>query len=275
MQLLVDKGAKVDLVDAHGCTALTCASRSNFDPAVTLLLAVRTSVVALSLVNKNGKTALDYADEGGEARESVEKLAPVAATIRARGGLMGFEAKALMPPAEQLLWACIDRRAEDALRLISEGADVDFAGQYGGDTPLIMASVCGLEAVVARLVEVHAKLDLVSAYGVSALTAASVIGHTRIVQLLADKGARLDLVDKLGRSALFAATNYGHHATAQLLVDRMDAAALNLVNAEGETALDHADWGGEVGKFTKELAPVAAAIRARGGLTGSELAARV
>ena len=56
----------------------------------------------------------------------------------------------------------------------------------------------------------------------------------------------------------------GHAATALLLVRA--GAALDLVGNHGKTALDEAS--------DKGLADVADAIRARGGLTAAELAAR-
>jgi ankyrin repeat protein len=207
---------------------------------------------------------------------------------------------------EMLLKACQELRAEDALQLVSEGANVDFADEFS-ETPLMRASIEGLEAVAARLVEAGAALDLVGLGGNSALMFASSNGHTAVVQLLADRGAALDLVDKEGLSALMWASLQGHAAVAQLLADRgakldlvdedgcsalivacsgghaaaaqllaarMDAAALNLVDSTRKTALDHANEGGEGKDKVAELEPAAAAIRARGGLTGAEIAAR-
>ena len=75
--------------------------------------------------------------------------------------------------------------------------------------------------------------------------------------------AKLDLVDKYGGSALNYACIFKRATTALLLVEA--GAALNLVDKIGLSALDIADEQG--------LAAVSAAIRARGGLTGAELAA--
>ena len=46
--------------------------------------------------------------------------------------LPAAEARAL---GEQLLWACEEERAGDALRLINEGADVNFRGEGGRMPP--------------------------------------------------------------------------------------------------------------------------------------------
>ena len=75
--------------------------------------------------------------------------------------------------------------------------------------------------------------------------------------------AKLDLVDKYGGSALNYACIFKRATTALQLVEV--GAALNLVDSHGLSALDYAD--------IKGLAAAAAAIRARGGLTGAELAA--
>jgi hypothetical protein len=46
-----------------------------------------------------------------------ETIFDVAAAMKAKGGLTGIEAKrALLPPGEQLLTACREKRAADALR---------------------------------------------------------------------------------------------------------------------------------------------------------------
>jgi WD40 repeat protein/serine/threonine protein kinase len=207
---------------------------------------------------------------------------------------------------ELLLEACRDKRAKDAMRLVDDGAAVDSVSKNEGWTPLITASSKGLEAVAARLVEAGATLDVVSNIGWSALMEASLSGHTSIARLLADKGAVLDLVDNHGCSALMHASLNGHTAIVQLLADkakldlvnndgesalimscfrayaeiaqllaaRMDTAALNILDKYGKTALDYAIESGRRKDKVAELAPAAAAIRARGGLTAAELAAR-
>lgn len=136
---------------------------------------------------------------------------------------------------ETLLQACMARRAEDAVRLIVEGADLDVADRHGG-TPLLWASGEGLEADAKRLAEVGVELDHAAA--ALALGGASAKGRISVVQLLADRGARLDLAGADGFTALSLAAFSGQGAAAKLLAARMDAAALNLKNEEGETALN-------------------------------------
>jgi len=271
-QMLVDKGAKIDLVDKLGRSALNSACWRGH-PAVALLLAARMDVAALNVADKFGKAALDYASEGGRDKTKSAELAPVAAAIRARGGLTGTASDLRGNGGKQLLEACEDGRAEDALRLVSEGVDPDIAGGKYTNTPLIEASLKGLETLVARLVEAGARIDQQNEIGTSALSGAAANGHAAIAQLLLDKGAKIDLANKSGASPLARACYYGHPAVAQLLAARMDAAALNLVDVTGKSALDHAAEGGWDKTKAAELAPVAAAIRARGGLAGNEIRA--
>ena len=138
--------------------------------------------------------------------------------------------------------ACEAGGAEDVLRLLREGADAN-SFDLSGNTPLMNAGA---------------------------------FGHAAIVQLLIDQGgAKLDTVDKDGgRSALIWAILMSRVEIALLLAARMDAAALNRADNSGKTALDWADIGGDFSEKVEEFKPVAAAIRARGGLAGAELAAR-
>jgi hypothetical protein len=171
---------------------------------------------------------------------------------------------------KQLLKACGEERAEDALRLINEGAYLDFADK-DGRTPLIIASEMGFKAITQVLADKGAALDLLDKSGRSALMNSAFCGSTATVDVLMNMGAQLDLVDENGSSALLLSCYRGHTATAQLLASRMDAAALNSVDRDGKTALDWANEGGFHKTKVAELAPAAATIRARGGRTAADL----
>ena len=261
-----------------------------------------------------GKVAAPHrpAPPAAAAAASHRPAPPAAAAAAAAAGAgAGASATPHRPAAEarakgkQLFTACIERRAEDALRLLDAGADVDFCGEHGR-TPLIAASAMGLEAVVARLIAAGAKLEHVDENGLSALMGASSHGHTAIAQLLADRGASLDHVDDKGSSALMSASSKGHTAIVQLLVarganvdlvdrggmsalawaasashtsivqrlvSRMGADSINRVGCEGKTALDWATEETEDEDADEAAGPLptAAAIRAHGGLTGAEV----
>ena len=58
IQLLVDKGADVNIVDTNGMTPLMAASELDWDPSIALLLTHGANVKSK---DRNGKTALMYA----------------------------------------------------------------------------------------------------------------------------------------------------------------------------------------------------------------------
>jgi ankyrin repeat protein len=99
---------------------------------------------------------------------------------------------------------------------------------------------------------------------VTPLMTASYSGFDGVAARLIAAGAKLDLVDMNNFSALHCAFVPEPAVTAMMLIEA--GAALNQVSSLGRTALDEADMRG--------LASVAAAIRARGGLTSAELAQR-
>jgi ankyrin repeat protein len=137
---------------------------------------------------------------------------------------------------------CSARRSKDAaaaLRLISEGADPDCVDEDGW-SPLIFASCKEeLDGVAARLVTAGAKLDLVSKRGDSALIRACIMKRVATALLLVEAGAALNLVGKARWFVWF----------------RRDKSALDRARE-------------------RDLAVVAATIRARGGRTAAELKAR-
>ena len=83
---LIAAGAKLDLVDKYGGSALMCACASK--RASTALLLVEAGA-ALNQVSNNGRSALDIANEKG--------LAAVSVAIRTRGGRTGAELASARP----------------------------------------------------------------------------------------------------------------------------------------------------------------------------------
>jgi ankyrin repeat protein len=119
-------------------------------------------------------------------------------------------------------------------------------------------------AAALRFISEGAELDCVDVDGWSPLVIASCYEELDgVAARLIGAGAKLDRVDTFGNSALILACGDKRAATALLLIEA--GAALNPVNRDGKSVLDYTDQDG--------LEAVAAAIRARGGLTGAELAA--
>ena len=240
---VIAAGAKLDVVDNFGWSALIQACCNKRASTALLLLEAG---AAPNLANKVGDTALDFSNKFA--------LPLITAALRARGGRTGAELKAAREQGardkaaraklskkaarekgEQLLAACVRWDAAAALRLIGEGADPDCT---------------------------HKSSDVETA-GVTPLMVASCdAGQDTVAARLVAAGADLNVVKKLGGTALMAACAQKRVATAMLLVEA--GAKLNVVSEDGNTALDVAELQG--------LSSVSAAIRARGGRTGEELA---
>ena len=103
--------------------------------------------------------------------------------------------------------------------LISEGADLDFVCAKSRLTPLLVASLSGLDTVAVRLVAAGAKLDLVDVSGFSSLIRACLLKRTATAILLIEAGAAINLVAADGFAALDWAFTQGlASVTAALLV---------------------------------------------------------
>ena len=91
-------------------------------------------------------------------------------------------------------------------------------------------------------------------------------GHVALVRQLIEVGADINALTIAHETALLWAVFSGRAATAQVLVEA-PGADLNIVEDTGNAALDYA--------ISKNLPAIAAAIRARGGLLGTEVRARL
>ena len=138
------------------------------------------------------------------AGASVLLLARGSVAATAAAATLGLTAQDLRERGELLLAACAREDSADALRLVDEGADVNFASE-NGVTPLMRAAAAGLDSVVARLVGLPGgvtKLDRVNMMGNSALILACWNGHVTSALSLVDAGASLDLVNNDDKTAL-------------------------------------------------------------------------
>ena len=181
---------------------------------------------------------------------------------------------------ERLLEACRAREAAIALRLIGEGAALDFA-DGNGSTPLMFAVQNGLDGVALRLVQEGAKLNVVNAHRKTALDYAAQAAMIAAIKaagglpaaevglspaqrlyeackgkraadamLLIDEGAALDFVDRQegpnkGDTPLIWASCYEQlDAVAEALVGK--GADFDVTNASGGSALIFACMNGRV-----------------------------
>ena len=168
-----------------------------------------------------GKGGEPYASVLPAAALSPRSAAAAASAARARG--------------EELLQACVDCRAADALALVAQGdLELDVADR-NGRTPLMWA--------------------------------ASREPMEEVVRALVEAGAQLDCTDDTGDTALILACSLRRAAPALLLIER--GADVRVVGEHGRTALDHAN------ETRKAIPDVAAAIRARMAGSGPAAAATI
>merc|ERR1712223_1039430 len=96
-------------------------------------------------------------------------------------------------PAEGLLVAAKLGHLQSIQHMIESGADINTISLYNGNTPLIVASQYGQNAIVEYLIQNRANLEAQNNEGKSSLMVAKENGHEMIVKKLMDNGATLPL----------------------------------------------------------------------------------
>ena len=129
----------------------------------------------------------------------------------------------------ELLAACAAGEVEEVLELLRQPAAddrevVEHAGGPGGRTPLIAAARGGHVAVLGRLLEFGATLELADVDGRTALWWACREDHASAAALLLDAGA-LVAADGAGLTPLRAAAREGCDGVVQMLLERVTKAA--------------------------------------------------
>ena len=111
-------------------------------------------------------------------------------------------------------------------KLIAAGADVNQATNTGA-TPLLAASIRGLDAVVGTLITAHADVNKTTRDGVSPLIAASKKGFASLVEKLLAAGANPHHRDSTGNTAVHYAQQNGYKD----IVEKLTQAAKSYVAA--------------------------------------------
>ena len=119
----------------------------------------------------------------------------------------------------ELYDAIIEGDLEAMRRLLDRGADVNQA-RDNGDTPLLIASMCGHKEVCALLLDRGANVDQAAHDGCTPLFLASQNGHKEVCALLLDRGANVNQARDNGKTPLYVASEHGHEEICKLLLDR-------------------------------------------------------
>lgn len=234
-KILIDKGAKIDIQNVAGFTALMTAA-AKYPEVVKLLLDKGANIILRQNAKYNfTPNALDCAAITGNIE--------CAKLILAKATSLGVKDEVIRVA---LHWAVISNRLEMAKYLLDEGATVDGNDEYAGYTPLMETSMLEM---VQLLVSRGAKINAKNKMNYTPLHKAvfNYMGAgvkekdcDKILTLLLEKGADVDAQDNNGITPLMMAVQ--KLSPTKILIDK--GAKLDIQNTNGETALMYAVKGG-------------------------------
>ncbi|KAJ7117118.1 ankyrin repeat-containing domain protein [Mycena epipterygia] len=232
VQLLLDHGANVNLVQGYYGTALQAASRQGHEPVVHLLLVHGADVNTLGGDNGTALQAASYSGHGAV----VQLLLNHGADVNITGETFGTALQAAsFNGHEVVVWL-----------LILHGANVNMPvtlnKKYITVTALQAASYGGHEVIVQFLLDHGANVNTLGGSCRTALQAASSEGHEEVVWLLLDHGADVNITGGNFGIALQAASFNGNEVIVRLLLNH--GADVNILGGEYGTALQAASYDG-------------------------------
>ena len=213
VQLLLERGAQVDLQNNVGLTALIWASDKGHTDIVKLLLERGAQI---DLQNNDEWTALMMASSCGQTE--IVKL------LLERGAQVDLQDNV----GQTVLIEASDTGQTEIVKLLLErGAQIDLQDNFGL-TALMWASDREQTEIVKLLLERGAQVDLQNNYGYTALVIliAGGIGNVETAQLLLEHGARVDLETNDGDTAMNMASS---HEILDLLLSAMIPQLINLL----------------------------------------------
>ncbi|HEY0256631.1 MAG TPA: ankyrin repeat domain-containing protein, partial [Candidatus Methylacidiphilales bacterium] len=261
VRYLLSRGAKVDLTDDLGNTALLYATFYNqLNSAEALLDAGANPNLAnhegrLPLMNAAAKDTpalvqallahhaeINGNNDAGPAlwRAAQEGKADIVTLLIDSGADLSLRPNPILP--HRRFWSLMGCAASDKCvdiidLLLAHGVSVDDRGA-DGTTALMQAAEMGQVLALNRLLEKGASVDLQNENGMTALMCAARYGQSAVLQVLLDHHAGLELKDRKGKTALMYAGRHADPLAARLLLDH--GADLNAVDLAGETALTYA-----------------------------------
>ena len=233
-KILIDKGATIDTKTKHGETALMLAA-GKYTDVVKLLIDKGANIQFRQSTFSSSPNALDYAAKEGNIESA--KL------ILKRAEELGIKKEII---SAGLHWAVIADQLAMAKYLLDEGALVDGTDEYGKYTPLMETSSLEMvQLLIARGANVNARNNfnytaLHKAVSNFMKPDANEKNCEKILKILFDKGAEINAQDGNGTTPLM----YAVQKMAPLKALVAKGADLNIQNKNGETALMFAVKGG-------------------------------
>ncbi|KAI9869165.1 MAG: hypothetical protein M1813_002989 [Trichoglossum hirsutum] len=235
-RLLLDSGAKADVMDKEGRTALLLGSCKGHEKFVQLML--DRDGVDLNTKDVDCSTPLSFAAENGH--ENVVRM-----LLQHEGIEPDSKDRDGSTPLSWAAWRGHSSVVEMLLQ--RDDVDPDVKDNTWGRTPLSYAAERGHEAVVQLLLERgHADPQSMGLDGWTPLIWASFAGQTSVVALLLQYNRiKPDVPDAIwGRTPLSYAAGRGYQKVVQLLIERDDVNP-DSIDADGGTPFAWAAFNGQ------------------------------
>ena len=213
VSILLDTGAKTDLLDESGASPVHLAVQSKNEETVKLFINRGFG----QEVDSQQRTPLMWT----VALENIELLKLFNNIDLDMKDKLGYTA---------LHVAVGNNSAACVKTLIGLGADLDVANNEG-ETPLILGSRLGHADIARLLIDNRADIDKVDEQGRNCLHVACSNGHLSLVKYFLSNGMKINLEDIRGRTPLILAS-YGGHIN--IVTELLDAGA----------NIDHQDYDG-------------------------------
>ncbi|XP_063901840.1 uncharacterized protein LOC135121443 [Zophobas morio] len=229
VEMLLDFGASINIVDKNNKNALHCASESPKDNRNIIKLLIEQGM-DVNAQNGNGTTALQRACLHG-VDENLEMLLDFGASIN----IADKNNKNALHYASES-WK--DNRVIMKL-LIEKGMDVD-AQNGNGTTALQFALLEGADENVKMLLDFGASINITNQENENALHCAleSWKDNRDVIKLLIEKGIDVNVQNRDGMTALQLACLNGDYREAEILLN--SGASINLADNDNENALHYA-----------------------------------
>ncbi|MCI5135518.1 MAG: hypothetical protein D3920_10705 [Candidatus Electrothrix sp. AW2] len=249
LQKILDGSLDVNAQDKNGMSALMTIAykggycRVGIENEVSHLCAKMAKVLIdnkadTSLVDKKGKTALDYAKEGKRSY-LIE--------------LLEWETNRGKNPEKDLLIGAAYNDLKLVQDSVKNGANVNnrFSNKIWKDvSPLVAATNKGYNEIAKILISKGADVNAKTEDETSVLMLASQNGQTKVVKALLEKGARVNEKNKDGMTPLLFASKSGQIELVKALLEK--GAKVNEKNNNGMTPLLFASGSGKT-DVVKEL----------------------
>ncbi|MCP4602721.1 MAG: hypothetical protein GY847_19765 [Proteobacteria bacterium] len=244
MQVLIEKGAKLNTKDAYGNTPLYLAIRRGQIATANLLIERGADVCA---ENKDKKTALHVAVQYGPQKEIIKRLLAAGVDVNAADKYNETPLHyALREDVAEIVKLLLEHGANPNTKvtvrgratkrttlqyaidsgqialldlLISHGADLGLAWNEYGSHPVYYAIKERKYDVAKYLVSIGAPIDGIFGGSFSPLFIATERGQMDIVSILIEKGADISVRDMYGATLLHEAARAGSAEIASLLLD--------------------------------------------------------